>query len=230
MAQDAVPLEILERTRYIQNGNERGTAFSVDYHGKLFLVTARHLAEGLPITRAVIQVWQKYQWKDYQTVRTIFPSSDEVDIAIFETSETVPTPYLIETKGGGTFGQQVWFLGYPLEEGLGFRLKNRNYPFIKRGTVSAIDALDENAIVYYIDGFNNPGFSGGPVVYWDFGTHTYKVLGVVQGYREERAKTIVHGKHVDTPFLVNSGILVAYSITHAMKAIEESQKQVQTTH
>ena len=35
---------------------------------------------------------------------------------------------------------------------------------------------------------------------------------------------LVNGQHVDTPLLVNTGIVTAYSIKHAMKAIEESQK------
>jgi hypothetical protein len=142
VGQDAVPTEILERTLFIKNGNITGTAFMVDYHGKVFLVTARHVAAGLPASKATIQVWQQYLWKDYQTVRTIFPSSGEVDIAVFETGETVSQPYKVTTGGSGglTFGQQVWFLGYPLE-GLGSRFKNATYPFIKRGTISAIDAL-----------------------------------------------------------------------------------------
>jgi len=37
--------------------------------------------------------------------------------------------------------------------------------------VFGIDGTDANAVVLYIDGFNNPGFSGGPIVYWDFGKH-----------------------------------------------------------
>jgi Trypsin-like peptidase domain len=230
-AQDAVPREILDRTLFIRNGNIAGTAFKVDYQGKVFLITARHVVAGLPTSKATIQVWQEYIWKDYHTLRTIFPSSAEVDIAIFETEETVSRPYDITPQGkssGTTFGQQVWFLGYPLE-GLGFRYKSATFPFIKRGTISGIDALDQDAIVYYIDGFNNPGFSGGPVVYWNFVRHAYEIAAVVQGYREEAAKTMVNGKQVDTQILVNSGILVAYSIDHAMKAIEQRQKELQVS-
>lgn len=93
--------------------------------------------------------------------------------------------------------------------------------------MSAIDSRNLDAIVLYIDGFNNPGFSGGPIIYWDFSKHAYEVLGVVQGYREDTAKVMVNGVHMNTQLLVNSGILVGYSISHAMKAIEDSQKQPQ---
>jgi hypothetical protein len=116
LAQDAVPTEILERTIFIKAGTEAGTAFSVDYQGKVYLVTARHVVTGLPVSNATIQVWQSDQWKDYHTVKTIFPSSGDVDIAIFETEEKVAKPYEIKAgddTSSATMGQQVWFLGYP---------------------------------------------------------------------------------------------------------------------
>lgn len=91
-AQDAVPVEILKRTRFIKCGSEAGTAFAVDYHLKVYLVTARHVAAGLPRTGATIQIWDKEAWSDYKTVRTIFPESDKVDIAVFETAEKLDRP------------------------------------------------------------------------------------------------------------------------------------------
>lgn len=93
LAQDAVPPEILQRTIFIKVGNEAGTAFCVDYQGKLYLVTAKHVVAGLPESKATIQVWRENQWKDYHTVRTLFPSSSDVDIAVFETEEKVITTW-----------------------------------------------------------------------------------------------------------------------------------------
>ncbi len=49
----------------------------------------------------------------------------------------------------------------------------------------------------------------------------YKIVGVVQGYKEDTAKVLVNGEHVDTRVLVNSGILVGYHIEHAIQAIEK---------
>jgi hypothetical protein len=226
-AQDAVPGEILHRTMLIKIGNLYGTGFKVDYQGKIYVVTARHLVVGLPDTNATIQVWEQGQWRDYHTLRTIFPSSADVDIAVFQTEETVSQPYTIKPEsdetGGTTFGQQVWFLGFPWQ--LGTDWNGGKLPFLKRGTMSAVDGTNPNAVVYYIDGFNNPGFSGGPIVYWSFSKHVYGILAVVKGYKEDTAKVLINGEHVDTKLLVNSGILIGYSITHAMKAIEDSEKQ-----
>jgi hypothetical protein len=236
MAQDGVPTEILQRTIFIKAGTEAGTAFGVDYAGKMFLVTARHVIAGLPAQGAVIQILQENQWKDYHTVRTLFPTSKDVDIAVFETNEKVPTPYGVSMAGeagGVTLGQQVWFLGYPFgiashfgPGGVAPFSKGGALPFIKRGTMSAIDGTNPDAVVIYIDGFNNPGFSGGPILYWSFSKQSYEILGVVQGYKEDSAKVLVNGQHVDTQVLVNTGILVGYSIGHALEAIKDNEKQL----
>src|SRR5271165_792754 len=84
---DYMPVEMLQRTMYIKAGEVAGTAFTVDYQGKMYLITARHVVAGVPTRDAIIQIWQQEQWKNYHTVQTIFPSSDAVDIAIFETDE-----------------------------------------------------------------------------------------------------------------------------------------------
>jgi len=229
-AQDAAPGEMLQRTLFIKAGTEAGTAFTVDYLGKMYLITARHVVSGVPTQDATIQVWQENRWKDYHTVKTIFPSSSDVDIAIFETAEKVEKPYIvspIRAMHDGQMGQQVFFLGYPW--GIASRFKAGNVaPFIKRGTLSAVDSTKDDAVVIYVDGFNNPGFSGGPIIFWNYDKKVYQILGVIQGYKEDSAKVIVNGQHVETQLLVNTGILVGYSIEHAMTAIEQSQKQAES--
>lgn len=224
IGQDAVPGEILQRTLFIKAGNEYGTAFSIDDNGKLYLATAKHVVTGLGTSNATIQIGQSGTWKDYQIPKILFPPSEDVDIAVLETTEKVPQPFKIgniSKSGGTTFGQQVWFLGYPW--GIHTRAGGAELPFIKRGTLSAIDGTNQDAVIYYIDGFNNPGFSGGPILYWDFSDRAYKICGVVKGYKEDTAKILVNGEHVDTQLLVNSGILVGYSIRHAIQAIEKER-------
>ena len=192
-AQDAVPTEIMQRTFLIRNdaANKYGTAFLVDRNGVEYLVTARHMVEGLPVTKATIGVWKDNTWKNLQTVKTLFPKSDEVDIAVLKLDEKVSTPFSIQPTddtSGPTMGQPLWFLGYPFQ--LGTTLSpgahwDGGTPFIKRGTMSAFNGSNPDAIVYYIDGFNNPGFSGGPIIYFSFTKHVYQLLGVVKGFRSE---------------------------------------------
>jgi S1-C subfamily serine protease len=226
-AQDAVPNDILSRTLFIKVGNESGTGFLIAYKGKLYLVTAKHVVASLPKVGATIQFRKSGQWVDLKTIRTLFPPSNDVDIAVLETGEDAPsTPYsvpLMTGSDGPTIGQLVWFIGYPF--GLGSRTSNAEIPFVKRGTISAIDSTDVNAIVIYIDGFNNPGFSGGPIVYWDFKAHAYRILAVVKGYRNDTASVSVNGQPANIQVLVNSGILVGYSIEHAIQAIDGAEKK-----
>ena len=148
---------------------------------------------------------------------------------MFQTDEKISQPFQVTLMGktdGVTMGQQVWFLGYPFGLGSPVSSDNRTLiPFMKRGAMSAIDYTNPDAIVLYIDGFNNPGFSGGPIIFWSFTKHAYQIIGVVRGYQEDTAKVLINGQHADTPLLVNSGILIGYSIDHAIQAIERAKQQ-----
>src|ERR1700733_12899154 len=104
LAQDAVPSEMLfKRTFFIKVGNATGTAFSIDYGGKIYWVTARHIANGLPESNATIQVHRNDRWEDFHTLKTLFPPSIEADIAVLETDEKASEPFKVTTagKGGG---------------------------------------------------------------------------------------------------------------------------------
>jgi hypothetical protein len=68
------------------------------------------------------------------------------------------------------------------------------------------------AVVWYFDGFNNPGFSRGPIVFWDCEVRKMKVAAVISGFRNDTAKAIVNGQQVDTNTLVNTGIVIAYDM------------------
>jgi Trypsin-like peptidase domain len=243
VAQDAVPSEILQRTVFIQVENKvgvkieysRGTAFMIDHQDKLYLVTAKHVIAKLPIGKATLQWWRSNKWEDLQIVKTLFPASADVDIAVMETEEKVSQPFQIRVPiedEGPTMGQQVWFLGYP-----SFDVENNNLtvmshfenqqilPFIKKGTMSAVDASNANAVMLYIDGFNNSGFSGGPIIYWDFKQRAYRIIGVVMGYISDTAKIRVNGNTIKSDVLINSGILIGYSAMHAVEAIKEDKKR-----
>lgn len=229
LAQDAVPAEILQRTVMIRTATEQGTGFLIDYKGKLYMVTARHVLAGQPADKATIQVRRNGEWLSLPPSKILYPKSDEVDIAVLKTDGAVSKPFGIVPAagtGGATMGQQVWFLGYPFLEGLSSHWKNGEAPFIKRGTMSAIVATNPDAVLLYIDGFNNEGFSGGPIVFWDFSDHVYKILGVVKGYKPEAAKVIINGQAINTNVLVDSGILVGYGIGYAIQAIENDAKQI----
>jgi hypothetical protein len=236
-AQDAVPRGILQRTVPIYpdlKSSGGGTAFSVDYAGKIYLVTARHVVNGLPQCNAKVHLWLGGKWEDSIAPRVLYPTSG-ADVAVFETGWTASRPFPIAMMRNGdgiTFGQQVWFLGYPLwtkeyPHGMSSQFGKAAPPlaFIKRATLSAVDASNPRLAVMYLDGFNNKGFSGGPIVYWDFKSRAYKIAGVVTGYEAEEIpqKLKINGQELESHLLENSGIIIAYGIANVVDAIRASQ-------
>ena len=213
-----VPSNALLRVFEIKVGDSTGTAFTIERRGKQFLVTARHVVDGLPARGATVEIFRGGYWMKLK-VDILLPKNPEVDIAVLDIPEPLSVTYeLVPETEGLVFGQEVYFLGFP--DGLHTLAGTGRIPFIKRGTVSAQDATDPTAVVWYVDGFNNPGFSGGPVVFLDRKDNKWKVAAVVKGYKPEPAKVRLRRQSVDTKILVNSGILIAYDIRHALEAIE----------
>jgi hypothetical protein len=66
---------------------------------------------------------------------------------------------------------------------------------IKHGTICAqinVDASNKKATLILLDGYNNPGFSGGPIVYRDLNQNApmLNLAGVVSGFRPEVVPTM----------------------------------------
>lgn len=244
--QDAVPFELLARTIPIiaapdfAPGRPVGTAFMLDDSGRRYLVTARHVVANLPTCNGQMQAFLKGRWVPLRVRQILFPESSDADVAVLDIDSKADDEFTISATSrdgsdGPTFGQQLWFLGYPLwsvehPHGISssFDAGTKLIPFIKRGTLSAIDGSNPKSVVLYIDGFNNVGFSGGPIVYWSFSARAYRILGVVRGYlydpaaldaNGQKVQVDVNGEKVDVRALSNSGILVGYSIAHAIESI-----------
>jgi S1-C subfamily serine protease len=224
-AQNGVPFAFLRSTFLIKVGVIEGTAFAIQYRGRQYLITARHVVRGLPARDASIDYFRKGMWKALP-VTVVTPKNPDVDIAVLVPSEDIASQedarFAELTFKGARVGGDVYFFGYPY--GLHSLNGSDIVPFVKKGAMSAIDGTDDSAVVLYVDAFNNEGFSGGPIAFFDAGSNTWKIAGVVQGYLPERAKVRVGRQNVDTNTLVNSGILVGYSIQHALEAIDEASK------
>lgn len=220
---NGIPMGFLAQTFYLKNGNSTGSCFAVDYRGKKYLITARHVVEGLPAKNAKLQVYRSAEWKEF-SANIILPANKDIDIAVL-TSEQLGiasawNPDL--TINSPALGGQVYFVGYPF--GLHSLFNNGEYlPLVKVGVLSGLDNAQSDDAVYYIDGFNNPGFSGGPVIYNDNVKHEWHIFAVVKGYVNDVIKAKVKGKDIDTALLVNSGILLAYPIDYALKAIDANE-------
>lgn len=220
---DFVTSNALERVLEIQTSVKSGTAFTIDHGGAQYLVTARHL---LPPSEAHPQVQVSNRHVGSLDLRLdllpVDPDTADVAVSLLPGPITSDLP-LPATSNGLVFSQRLFFLGFPY----GLAIEGRGEPrerlaFIKGALFSAMATVD-GAHLLYLDAFNNPGFSGGPVVGFSSQNRQLQVCGVVANYRTE-AEPIYQGRDSLTAMSVraNTGIMIATDIEHATAAIDRA--------
>jgi S1-C subfamily serine protease len=230
---------VLYRLLRIRTATSTGSAFTIEVGGKQYLITARHLLTGFG-GEGEIELWIDGKW-NRNRARAIYPFREAVDIAALDLGRLITVTFPLEPSSGGlALGQQVYFLGYP--DGLGTPGISPvppgfgEIPFLKSGIVSAVDDRDPEAGILYLDGQNNPGFSGGPIVFWHTASRGFRVAGVVRGYRNE-ALPVLRQKDLANPEArayndlytrANSGIVIGYDIRHIVDAIRATQRPPST--
>ena len=235
----------------IRAGAQTGTGFTLDVNGRQYLITARHIAAALK-PEDTIDIRIGDQWSPLKV--KVLLCDKPVDIAVLIPPSQLTVSFTLEPDAAKfLYGQDAYFTGFPY--GLSTNGKNVNglYPvaFMKKGVISAT-ANEDGATVFFLDGHNNPGFSGGPIVYRDLnqgGPPVFYVAAVVSGYRpeyepvlqpqelkpgepikpedEERIVTRSDGKKmklVDTGQFVrlNTGIVRSYHIKYALELIRKN--------
>jgi hypothetical protein len=221
---------VLYRVLRLRAGTATGSAFTIEVDAKQYLITARHVLKDFG-AEGEIELWMEGRWVKMKA-RAIYPSKASVDIVALDLGKPVTIDFPLPASSGGlTLGQQVYFLGYP--HGLASSVSAPvppgfgEIPFLKSGIVSALDDRDPDANILYLDGQNNPGFSGGPIVFWHAESGSFRVAGVVRGYRNE-ALPVLKKKNLENPQATayndlytraNSGIVIGYDIRHIVEAI-----------
>lgn len=218
-----VPSDILQRTFRLQFGSGTATCFALDIDGKQYLITARHVVEGILATDR-ISIMHDKQWKEVEC-NLIGMGQGPVDIAVLSITQLLfQGPSLSVGESNTVFlSEDVWFLGFPygLQQDIptpvngGFPI-----PYVKKAIISAFDIGTTSYTDFLLDGHNNPGFSGGPVVAQNREGPGVRVIGVISGYKSVAMPVL----HLDqaTPFQVqyNTGIIDTYSIIHAIDIIK----------
>lgn len=261
--QPATPtLLAIQRTFMIQTIHGRGTVFSIDVDNREYWITAKHLFTGIESgpqgdfsTRTVQanilaavgngDTGQMQNWQTF-TFTTVDPGKD-IDILVLVSDHLLLPGYSrdFNLKYGSentTLGGDCAFLGFPYGSGWRARWSATGqwlwWPYVKRCTISGTLG-DPNVLVHVLDGINNKGFSGGPVLY-DTGVNQ-RVFAVISGYHTEplevlpgstvgdarasalppppqlpgQDSTAASGQIVEA----NSGFILAYDIGPAIKAI-----------
>lgn len=260
-AQSAQPTaDALTRTFMVQTATERGTIFSIDVDGREYWITAKHLLKGLKHPpygefkekSATVQILNpgvaKQQW--LKETFTVIDPGNNIDILVLVPSQLLlDKPLPLSVGENVPLGGDCEFLGFPYGGGWSTTIDGKFMwlPYMKHCTVSgrfqdSSKGSPDNAIVWVLDGINNLGFSGGPMLY-STGAQQ-RVFAVVSGYQTEPAEVLPEAPSIPVPtglpsnapvssakkskiagkevVNVNSGFIVAFDLSAAVKAIRKN--------
>jgi S1-C subfamily serine protease len=242
---------VYNRVLLIRVGNETGTGFTLDVDGRQYLITAKHVVGALG-AQGTLMIYKNKGWQ--AVPMTIFRCEDPVDIAVLvpPAQLTVNAPLEPTTKKL-RYGDDVYFAGFPYGLRSNAQELSGGYPvaFVKKAVMSG-EVSEHGASMLVLDGHNNPGFSGGPLIYRDVERpgFAYDVAGVVKGFRADLAP--VYRREEVTPDQItaedlakdrivrtnkgrtlrltdtgevvklNSDLLIAYNISYAIALIRKN--------
>ena len=235
-----VPGNVITRVFDIRVGGETGetgSAFVLDYEDQQYLVTAEHMVASLPTTGSLDILQNDEKWHPVK-VKVLHGKQpcDDVAVLIPESWTNLRIDDL-PILPNWFMGQEVYFLGFPY--GLFTYFANgvvtSPVPLVKHGYVSALvscsalnPGADADKKLLLLDGMNNPGFSGGPVVAPDLDQagHPMKLVGVISAFAGEKlAVSSKDQKASEESVNVNTGIVVVIPIAAVTNLILEDQKK-----
>lgn len=221
---------VYQRVFYLRHKESMGTCFTVEVDSKQYLVTAKHIVKDFSET--YLELFRDNMWKQI-SVLLVGHCEGEVDISVFAPCVQISSSHpLMANANGMCFGQDMYFLGYPF--GLQFDVGELNggcpLPFVKKCILSGRGA---HKSLLYLDGHNNPGFSGGPVVFEVPGRISpqksgeiikleYQIAAVISGYRIEHKKVVFGNNITALRAEENSGLIRAYMINEAIDLIKKN--------
>ena len=226
-----ITANVIQRTFHTRYAGRTGTVFAIDRDRRQYLVTARHVVDGI-LSGQIIEVFHERQWKRVP-IEVVGVGEGATDVAVLACHMRLAPTYPLEPSAAGlVFGQQVYFLGFPFGWDSGGEDMNYDFPlpFVKAGIVSAV-MLGGDPSLLYIDAHGNRGFSGGPVVFVPPGrpANELRVAGVVAEAPTPLLREIVDksgrplvGDDGDpiAYFPENQGFVVAFGIRHVTDLID----------
>lgn len=222
MARTLVTANALHRTFCISFKDKVGTCFTIDVSGKQYIITARHIVDGIKHNDR-ISIRFKGTWSEFG-VELVGEDAD-TDTAVLAPDQLISVLHPLPASISGlAVSQEVYFLGYPYALSSNIEILNYSFPlpFVKTAIVSAFEVDASRVKIIFLDGYNNPGFSGGPVVFAAPGHQDLKVAGVVSGFRWEWERVFAEEIESSLKYRQNTGIVIAYSIDYALALIEKN--------
>lgn len=215
---------LLRRVFHMRFRERSATCFAMDHAGRQYLVTARHCVKGIA-ERDTLEVWFDKEWRSLPVRLAGHARPEGVDISVLAPDFALVPPWgdLEFTMDGIVFGQEVRFLGYPYEmRGAAAFMGGLPPALVKRALLSAMS--EDTADPILLDGHNNEGFSGGPVVFRAGAAPEKTRVGMVVSSIQDMHEPVRHYDGEESGMYVasNSGIIFAYNICHAVAVAEDN--------
>lgn len=223
-----ITTNVIQRTFHVNSDKQAGTAFTIDQTGRQYLVTAYHVIDEISKSRC-INIFHEDGWKRMPV--SIIGIDEELDVAVLACNLQLSPQYSLEpTTAKLTYGQQLYYLGFPFGWDSGNSQMNRGFPipFVKSAILSAMPAGGSKTL--FLDTILNKGFSGGPVVFQPHGQSDYRVAGVVVNYPTPILEPVVnrHEEPVkyfggeELYFQENPGLAVVTDILRVTELINDN--------
>ena len=213
-----------------------GTGFFIEYQGQEYLITANHIVAALG-EQARVEFLYDRTWHPLN-VKVLHGESQCNDVAVLipQQKERVLPSTIDALPWTNSFllGQDAYFLGFPYGLAVQSDKLHITLPIIKHAYISAMipcsefdPALPADQNFMLLDGFNNAGFSGGPVVSRDQSDpqRTFKILAVIHGYRFDNTPLSVNGRRaLNASVETNTGIILAVPFEAALDLIRKTKR------
>jgi hypothetical protein len=210
--------QVLCNTFWIKTSQGLLSSFVIEYNDKEFLITALHgFKKGVASpTKITFQININKQWKTFDAVLYHVPDTS-IDIAVLSLNKKIQYQKPYELCEAVMIGEECRFYGFPYGRYFVTDGGDRYLPFIKRALVSSLQGK-----VDFLDGMNNPGFSGGPVVVRDIHSNQNRILGVISGYHPQKDSILrKNGHKIEVlNYHENSGIIYCYPIADVKDLLE----------
>jgi len=210
---------VLGRTLHLRHADAVATGVVIDVDDRSYVVTARHFAEIIK-DHADVHLFHDNEWKTLP-VRLVGHAVGEIDVSVLAPplvlcSSAVSLPADI---GGLIYGQDAYFLGFPYGSFGDVGVLNRGLPlpFVRKAIVACMELAPSGISRIYLDGHNNRGFSGGPVVFKEPASQVFKLAAIVSGYRYSEEPIYQGDAQLPLNYRENTGIVLAYGIQHAVE-------------
>lgn len=222
-----LPSHLFERVLFIKNNQSTGSSFTLEKNNKTLMLTAKHIFPNLKENDSVkFEIMQNKVWREIKGI-VHFHSNPNLDAIVIDLGYSFfkdKANFDYEnSKGSIVFGDDCFFLGYPMSLKTEMRPNENDgfpIPLIKKAIYSGqMEINGLNSI--FLDGNNTPGFSGGPIFIKsyekDTGKTYWNLLGLISGYYLQN--NIINSPQGSWSYNENSGIISCSDIIYIKEII-----------